>query len=170
MPLLCFRFPSPSSRRSRKSSDVPTDEDDAHSILDILDLEIDAPSPRISAEQPPPLSSATIFDNTFPRIVFGGYRRYYECAAQPEQANPNLPPIKEEPYSWQSLHFSGKQRRRRRRTSSTPSSIDTSSIYSHNPPQLREKPRIRSMGKPLVDLSYPWPDWLRTAERPAETQ
>ncbi|KAF7292857.1 hypothetical protein MIND_01184700 [Mycena indigotica] len=154
MPLLCFRFPV----HRHKDDDCA----DILSSLDSLDLSIH----RASAEEPPPLSpnETNLFD-TFPRIVFGGYRRYYESNAgvkTPRCREKASVAGEKDPWSWHDLpQFTGK--RRRRRTSSTPSSHNTHSTSSteQSRPQLREKPRIRSSGgKPLVDLSYPWPDWL----------
>nr|GAT45986.1 predicted protein [Mycena chlorophos] len=144
------------------------------------------PRERAEAAEPPPLSrdETNLFD-TFPRIVFGGYRRYY-------QSNPDLllaphtpkrrekKPPKEDPWSWHSLNFTGKQspqrsRRRRRRTSSTSTTTHTSTSSTlstgngGSPPPLREKPRIRRSvgGTPLVDKSYPWPQWLWPDSDPA---
>lgn len=41
-----------------------------------LDLDYSSGRPRVQANEPPPLSSTDLFD-PFPRIVFGGYTRYY---------------------------------------------------------------------------------------------
>ncbi|KAJ7216562.1 hypothetical protein GGX14DRAFT_562125 [Mycena pura] len=157
MPLFCFaRFRSSSRQDSSSVLDCPS-------------------SPRSPAEQPPLLSEATtnLFD-TFPRIVFGGYRRYYECnrlkqpckvAASSLLFNPSLSPVAEDAWSWQHLpKFTGKKPKRQ--PGPGPGTRKTNSSLRNNPNpklRLRKKPRFHPSAKPLVDLSYPWPDWLRAS-------
>ncbi|KAK7042367.1 hypothetical protein R3P38DRAFT_3178926 [Favolaschia claudopus] len=122
--------------------------------------------PRRRADEPPPLSpnSANLFD-TFPRVCFGGYRRYYESeyrldleSKNSEKSDsgpfePSLSSIAEDPWSWQSLpKFSGTTRRTSRRANSG---------HRDSCPRLRKKPRFRPSSRPLVDATYySWPDWL----------
>ncbi|KAJ7326361.1 hypothetical protein DFH08DRAFT_337944 [Mycena albidolilacea] len=149
MPLLCFACFSP-----------PNDSSS------VLDFDVSPGPPRRSAEEPPPLSltAANLFD-TFPRVCFGGYRRYYESRVDlqvPEEKGldifrsrsfkPSLSSIVEDPWSWQNLpKFSGTRRCKVRRTNSS---------LRETCPRLRKKPRFRSSTRPLVDSTYSWPDWL----------
>ncbi|KAJ7507288.1 hypothetical protein B0H11DRAFT_1971054 [Mycena galericulata] len=165
MPLLCF-----ACFRSR-------DLDDSTSILD---FEVSRSTPRLQADEPPPLSStATNLFDTFPRIVYGGYRRYYYERACMKQAydlvkntgicrsepfEPSLSAIAEDPWSWQHLpNFTGRKPRRRVRKSH--------SSLRNACPQLRKKPRFRPSAIPLVDTTYPWPNWspVKTQDGESET-
>jgi len=150
MPFLCFAcFSSPSR------------DNDSSSVLD-FDV-ISTGPPRRRAEEPPPLASSSALFDTFPRVCWGGYRRYYEScvdlgeakgldAGRSQTFEPSLSSIAEDPWSWQNLpKFSGTKRRIVRRISSN----------LRDPcPQLRKKPRFHSSARPLVDSTYSWPDWL----------
>ena len=70
MPLLCLDVFRSCSRDNSDSSSI-------------FHVEGQVAAPRQSAEHPPPLSStaANLFD-TFPRVAFGGYRRYYESGGE----------------------------------------------------------------------------------------
>ncbi|KAJ7099686.1 hypothetical protein C8R44DRAFT_747619 [Mycena epipterygia] len=149
MPLLCFAW-------FRSQSAPVLDNDDVHTG-----------SPRLQADKPPPLSpTATNLFDTFPRVVYGGYRRYYEtsCLRQEyrveysirrrsDRFEPALGSIGEDPWSWQNLPtFTGRRSQRKVRR--------TNSSLRSTRPRLRKKPRFRASAGPLVDATYPWPDWL----------
>ncbi|KAJ7704284.1 hypothetical protein B0H17DRAFT_1193535 [Mycena rosella] len=125
MPLLCFSCFRFSGSRDDSSFILHFDADDG--------------PPRILADNPPPLSStATNLFDPFPRVVFGGYGRYYAgndrratCRFESSRSS-----ITEDPWSWQTLpKFTGKKPR-------------------------CKKPRIRASAMPLVDATYPWPEWV----------
>ncbi|KAJ6588468.1 hypothetical protein B0H19DRAFT_1099549 [Mycena capillaripes] len=130
----------------------------------VLDFEVCTGPPRQHAKEPPLLGSTetNLFD-TFPRVGFGGYRRYYESrvdfeAAKSADIDRSRPfelshsSIVEDPWSWSSLpEFTGTKRRRVRKTNS----------YLRNTfPRLRKKPRFHSSARPLVDTTYASPNWL----------
>ncbi|KAJ7662006.1 hypothetical protein DFH06DRAFT_1129171 [Mycena polygramma] len=144
MPLFCFTCFS--------------SRDDSSSALD---FEVCTGPPRWHAEEPPLLGSTNLFD-TFPRVVFGGYRQYYQsrvdldcnsvATGRSQPFEPSLSSIVEDPWSWQNLpKFNGTKRRRVRRTNSS---------LCDKCPKLRKKPRFHASARPLVDRTYTWPNWL----------
>ncbi|KAJ7093992.1 hypothetical protein B0H15DRAFT_947315 [Mycena belliarum] len=121
---------------------------------------------RRPAEQAPPLSPTTtnLFD-TFPRVLWGGYRRYYDAVARAAfvdlpARDSSLPSDEDEedPWSWDTLPaFNGKTARcRLRRAPPRPR-------HSHSCPRLRKKPRLRTSALPLVVDATDrdrWPAWV----------
>ncbi|KAJ7177959.1 hypothetical protein C8R46DRAFT_1029521 [Mycena filopes] len=184
MPLLCFAWFATRSTR-----------DDASIVVDFDVLETSSTAPRRHAEEPPHLGTTTtnLFD-TFPRVGFGGYRRYYESRSRMKapvvavavttnaQASamersptsfsfqPSLSSIEEDyhEWGWQALpKFTGRKPR------SKLSSRRSGSLRSNNTCphlQLRKKPRFRASARPLVDTTYAWPDWLAVPYSPREAK
>ncbi|KAJ6481723.1 hypothetical protein C8R45DRAFT_1100148 [Mycena sanguinolenta] len=165
MPLLCFP--------RQRSTTAPATRDS------VLDFDLYPSSPRRLAAEPPLLSSTSLFD-TFPRVCFGGYRRYYARCILPVVPaqlpklkaldtgpqlqpgyNPSLSSVAEErrshqyPPKYGHGHGGTKQRKVRRTNSSSHSLASSRSSC----PQLRKKPR-----RPLLlstdDSTESWPDGL----------
>jgi len=159
--LLCF-----ACFRSRAHSSPPSPEDDSTSVFEVP--KFPAVRPRRPAEHPPPLSStATNLFDTFPRVVYGGYRRYYESSCEKQEYRAKSaskrrsdlfePPVMDDPWSWQTLPTFTGTRRRVRRTNSP------QLIRGH---RLRKKPRFGPSAMPLVDTTYPWPEWVAEFNTP----
>ncbi|KAJ7031617.1 hypothetical protein C8F04DRAFT_695106 [Mycena alexandri] len=182
MPLLCFACFA--TRSTRDDSSVVLD-------FDVIETTETGP-PRRHAEEPPHLGITTtnLFD-TFPRVGFGGYRRYYEsrmkAAAIAATAQtltstihrsptsfsfqPSLSSIEEDyrEWGWQTLpKFTGRKPRRKLSSRRTTSSLRSNSTCPQL--QLRKKPRFRASARPLVDTTYAWPNWLAEPYSPREAK